>query len=106
MKEESANVCEVCGTTIPADGEFCLVCALRAALSQEGATGELANESAAAPQEVQFGHYELLTRDDGKPIELGRGAMGITYKAFDVDLWYPVALKVIGTQLWGGESAR
>jgi hypothetical protein len=31
---------------------------------------------------------------DGRPIELGHGAMGITYKAFDVDLRYPVTLKV------------
>jgi hypothetical protein len=24
--------------------------------------------------------------DDGRPMELGRGAMGVTYKALDVDL--------------------
>ena len=29
------------------------------------------------------------------PIELGHGAMGTTYKAFDIDLQYPVTLKVI-----------
>jgi hypothetical protein len=33
----------------------------------------------------RFEHYELVTGEDGKPIELGRGAMGVTYKAFDVD---------------------
>jgi hypothetical protein len=33
----------------------------------------------------RFEHYELVTGDDGKPVELGRGAMGVTYKAFDVD---------------------
>ena len=44
--------------------------------------------------------------EDGKPIELGRGAMGVTYKAFDVDLHCPVTLKVISEQYLGEESAR
>ena len=41
-------------------------------------------------QAVQrFEHYELVTGEDGKPVELGRGAMGVTYKALDVDLHCP-----------------
>jgi serine/threonine protein kinase len=32
--------------------------------------------------------------------------MGVTYKAFDVDLRYPVTLKVIGERYLGDESAR
>ena len=44
--------------------------------------------------------------DDGKPIELGRGAMGVTYKAFDVDLHCPVTLKVINERYLGDESAQ
>jgi hypothetical protein len=28
----------------------------------------------------RFGHYEVLEKSDGSPLELGRGAMGITYK--------------------------
>jgi serine/threonine protein kinase/Flp pilus assembly protein TadD len=43
---------------------------------------------------------------DGEPIELGRGAMGITYKAFDTDLRFPVTLKVISEKYVGDESAR
>ena len=43
----------------------------------------------------RFEHYELVTGEDRKPVELGRGAMGVTYKAFDVDLHCPVTLKVI-----------
>ena len=34
------------------------------------------------------------------------GRWGVTYKAFDVDLHYPVTLKVIGERYLGDESAR
>jgi serine/threonine protein kinase len=47
-----------------------------------------------------------VTGEDGKPVELGRGAMGVTYKAFDVDLHCPVTLKVISEKYLGDESAR
>ena len=56
--------------------------------------------------EHRFEHYELVKGEDGKPIELGRGAMGVTYKAFDVDLHCPVTLKVISEKYLGEESAR
>src|ERR1700751_724505 len=54
---------------------------------------------------------DLSTRNwrrgkDGKPVELGRGAMGVTYRAFDVDLHCPVTLKVISERYLGDESAR
>ena len=54
----------------------------------------------------RFEHYELMKGEDGKPVELGRGAMGVTYKAFDVDLQCPVTLKVISERYLGDESAR
>ena len=47
-----------------------------------------------------------MTGEDGKPVELGRGAMGVTYKAFDVDLRCPVTLKVISERYLDDESAR
>jgi serine/threonine protein kinase/formylglycine-generating enzyme required for sulfatase activity len=45
----------------------------------------------------KFEHYELLKNEDGSVMELGHGAMGITYKAFDTNLRCHVALKVIST---------
>src|SRR5580692_10059302 len=67
--------------------------------------GVLPNRSR-RPLSHRFEHYELVTGEDGKPVELGRGAMGITYKGFDVDLHCPVTLKVIRERYLGDESAR
>ena len=55
---------------------------------------------------LRFEHYELLQAEDGRPLELGRGAMGVTYKALDVDLRCPVTLKVISERYLGDESAQ
>ncbi len=54
----------------------------------------------------RFDHYELVKGEDGKPVELGRGAMGVTYKAFDINLGCPVTLKVISERYLGDELAR
>ena len=54
----------------------------------------------------RFDHYELLTGEDGKALELGRGSMGVTYNAFDINLRCAVALKVISARFVGDESAR
>jgi hypothetical protein len=91
--------------------EFCPVCVLRRGLdepleSDEASLEKASVESSPALLEHRFEHYELVKGEDGKPIELGRGAMGVTYKAFDVDLRYPVTLKVISERYLGDESAR
>jgi serine/threonine protein kinase/TPR repeat protein len=57
-------------------------------------------------EQVTFDHYEVLTRGDGSLHELGRGAMGITYKAFDSNLRIPVALKVINVPDLTSDIAR
>ncbi|MGA3172167.1 MAG: protein kinase [Chthoniobacteraceae bacterium] len=58
------------------------------------------------PETTVFDHYEVMRREDGSLFELGRGAMGITYKAFDTSLCCPVALKVINTASIHGDVAR
>ena len=88
--------------------EFCPVCILRKALPGAAESGESrVSEGTVKPTPEQatqrFEHYELLTGEDGKPVELGRGAMGVTYKALDVDLRCPVTLKVISERYLGDE---
>jgi serine/threonine protein kinase/formylglycine-generating enzyme required for sulfatase activity len=56
------------------------------------------------PESFEFEHYQLLKNPDGSFTELGRGAMGITYKAFDTSLRCNVALKVIGGSLLEDET--
>ena len=58
------------------------------------------------PETITFDHYSVMQRDDGSPYELGRGAMGITYKAFDTNLRIPVALKVINSKFLDSDIAR
>jgi len=83
---------------------------LRKGLAGAVESGESSFEDGGKPTPDQsaqrFDHYELVTGEDGKPVELGRGAMGVTYKAFDVDLQCPVTLKVISERFLGDESAR
>src|SRR5260370_4078447 len=91
--------------------EFCPVCVLRRGLGEAAESDECSLEkdsveSSPALPAHRFEHYELVKGEDGKPIELGRGAMGVTYKAFDVDLHCPVTLKVISEKYLGEESAR
>jgi serine/threonine protein kinase/Flp pilus assembly protein TadD len=55
----------------------------------------------------RFQHYEVSASSDGvTPWELGRGAMGTTYHAIDINLGSPVALKVIGTRYSADPAAR
>ena len=90
--------------------EFCPVCILRKALaggveSGESSSGDTLKLMPEQPPQ-RFEHFELVTGKDGKALELGRGAMGVTYKAFDINLHCPVTLKVISERYLGDESAR
>ena len=116
--QQEARTCPVCGTKFfaSADREFCPVCILNGAFGAEsaatresGSVSELAVSTEQADrgsQVCRFENYEVMLDEAGRPIELGRGAMGITYKALDVDLRCPVTLKVISERYLGDESAQ
>ena len=110
MSIEPQRTCSSCGNELSGAMEFCPVCMLREALAGGVESGESSFEEAVKPTlekaGQRFEHYELVTGEDGRPVELGRGAMGVTYKAFDVDLRCPVTLKVISERYLGDESAR
>jgi serine/threonine protein kinase len=111
MSTEPQRTCSICGNEISGTMEFCPVCMLRKALAggvESGASSASEDTVKPTPEQAvqRFEHYELVKGEDGKPVELGRGAMGVTYKAFDVDLHCPVTLKVISERYLGDESAR
>jgi hypothetical protein len=84
MKTEERRVCPGCGNEFSGAVEFCPVCMLHGAI----AGGVESGESSPAVQDRaattltgvphRFEHYELMSDEDGKPLELGRGAMGVT----------------------------
>ena len=111
MMTEPQRTCPSCGNELSGAAEFCPVCLLRKALDGGVESGESSASEVMikpTPKEAmqRFEHYELVMGEDGKPVELGRGAMGVTYKAFDVDLHCFVTLKVISERYLGDESAR
>src|SRR6478736_2942387 len=110
MSAEPQRTCPSCGNEFSGAVEFCPVCMLRKALAGVVESDESSSKGVAKLKSQgvvqRFEHYELVTGEDGQPVELGRGAMGVTYKAFDVDLHCPVTLKVISEKYLGDESAR
>jgi hypothetical protein len=83
---------------------------LRKGLAGAVESGESSFGDAGKPTPEQsaqrFDHYELVTGQDAKSVELGHAAMGVTYKAFDVDLRCSVTLKVINEKYLGDQSVR
>src|SRR6185503_7318639 len=96
-----ASTCPTCGGVLeknPSGGLGCMACLLRAGIGSEE---ETVHESTpdALESGPRFGVYEIDCHPDGSLYELGRGAMGVTYRATDTSLQRKVALKIIKTDI-------
>src|SRR5215475_1995006 len=94
----SAAVCPECGTRLAGgfsrDLGRCMICLLRVGFDD----AKEPDETLFAPVTDRLGNYRIQRCDDGTAWELGRGAMGVTYRAIDTSLQRPVALKLIASE--------
>src|SRR5262249_24311968 len=96
-----ALTCPNCGGLLektPSGELGCMSCLLRAGIGSEEQT--VHDSTLGADQGgLRFGVYEIDCHADGSLCELGRGAMGVTYRATDTTLQRKVALKIIKTDI-------
>src|SRR5262245_48719492 len=95
------STCPNCGGVLeetPSGGLGCPSCLLRAGIGSEEETVHDSMPDAFEDGE-RFGVYEIDCHEDGNLYELGRGAMGVTYRATDTSLQRKVALKIIKTDI-------
>src|SRR5215813_12100649 len=93
--------CSNCGGVLektPSGELGCMSCLLRAGIGNEEETVHDSTPDAVEGG-VRFGVYEIDHREDESLYELGRGAMGVTYRATDTSLQRKVALKIIKTDI-------
>jgi serine/threonine protein kinase/Tfp pilus assembly protein PilF len=80
-----------------------MFCLLHAGIGSEEETVH-ASTPDAVDGGVRFGVYEIDCHADGSLRELGRGAMGVTYRATDTSLRRKVALKIIKSDIAEGSA--
>jgi serine/threonine protein kinase/Tfp pilus assembly protein PilF len=94
---QQISTCSNCGGVLeetPGGGLGCMSCLLRAGIGSEEEVKQDSTPDALGGG-TRFGVYEIDRREDGSLYELGRGAMGVTYRATDTSLQRKVALKII-----------
>jgi serine/threonine protein kinase/Flp pilus assembly protein TadD len=98
---QEISTCSNCGGVLeetPGGGLGCMPCLLRAGIGSEEEVAQDSNSNA-FEDGGRFGVYEIDRREDGNLFELGRGAMGVTYRATDTSLQRKVALKIIKSDI-------
>src|SRR5438067_7010390 len=105
----AAGTCTTCGrplTQCGPNGE-CLRCLVSLGFLADGEQGERpAAHGRLTPGPLRYAHFEVEVGSDGFPVELGAGAMAITYCARDTVLNSTVALKVIDRKVAQNAGAR
>src|SRR5258708_4161181 len=98
---QKISTCPTCGAALEetfGGGGGCMSCLLGAGIGSEQET--VHDSTPDAPEGgMRFGVYEIDWHADGNLCELGRGAMGVTYRATDASLQRKVALKIIKTDI-------
>ena len=98
---QGISTCANCGGVLeetPSGGLGCMSCLLQAGIAN-GEEGAQDSTPDAVGGSTRFGVYEIDCHADGSLCELGRGAMGVTYRATDTSLQRKVALKIIKTDI-------
>src|SRR6266568_1235638 len=107
--EPTVGTCAICGrplTQVGPKGE-CLRClADLGFLSGSQEPGKSDTGRRLTPGPLKYDHFEVEVGVDGFPIELGSGAIAITYRARDTVLNSVVALKVIDRTVAQNPGAR
>src|SRR2546430_13448596 len=106
---QAAQTCATCGrplTQVGPKGE-CLRCLVGLGCLADGEEPERpAARSRLTPGPLRYAHFEVEVGADGFPVELGAGAMAITYRARDTVLNSEAALKVIERRVAQNLGAR
>src|SRR6184192_793734 len=106
---QSAGTCATCGrplTQCGPNGE-CLRCLVSLGFLADGEQAERPPaRGRLTPGPLRYAHFEVEVGADGFPVELGAGAMAITYRAQDTVLNSTVALKVIDRSVAQNPGAR